>query len=689
MRNVTKTPALIASLTLSLLAGFLIAAAPQRGAAQVIGAWETAANGGGAGTNWTATASIWLTNTGSGYVTPGGNTPGTSYPDTNTTPITIQSGAYVTNSGALTANQLTIQSGALLGVNAAMVVVRDTATTYDWDIFGGLPITAGAAGTINLSNSAIVAVESGGAMTNFTGTTGDLFENYTNTNVLFLNGSLYVMTGSGAAGGNGTFPRPTWSPGSTTIYNPSAAGNKFPAQLTNQTFGTFIWNWPLQNGNSEPGTKFCNFTAGTFAIYSANGAEIEDVPGPGFTLTAGNILVTNALWFPAASAGTLTVNISGNFIIDHTATLKNSSATAVGNMIFDGTSPQILGIYGINGSQANFNWTVNSGATVDLGVGMTNTAGIAGGFTDNGWLDLEGFELENGTNFLGSGVVSNTVGTALLVIANGSFSGNIVGGTGVINLTVNGSTFTLTGANTYTGSTAITLGTLALSGSGSIADTTNITINANAIFNVSGLSSQFTLGAGQTLANNGSTAIINGAATTGSGTVSLSYTSGIPALIITNGALTLAPATTFNVFNTGAALAAGTYIIITNATSGNLGSVTGTLPSVTVGGGGIVAGTAASLHLASGALELVVSAATPPTPTITDISLSGPTLTITATNGADGGPYTLLESTNLLLPIAQWTPVLTNNFDGNGNLNLTTNVVSPNNSIEFYILEQP
>jgi fibronectin type 3 domain-containing protein len=76
-------------------------------------------------------------------------------------------------------------------------------------------------------------------------------------------------------------------------------------------------------------------------------------------------------------------------------------------------------------------------------------------------------------------------------------------------------------------------------------------------------------------------------------------------------------------------------------------------------------------------------------PHITGIQLSGSTLSITATNGTAGGTWTLLQSTNLTLPISQWTPVLTNTFDGSGTLNLTTNIVNPANAQDFYILEEP
>ena len=75
-------------------------------------------------------------------------------------------------------------------------------------------------------------------------------------------------------------------------------------------------------------------------------------------------------------------------------------------------------------------------------------------------------------------------------------------------------------------------------------------------------------------------------------------------------------------------------------------------------------------------------------PQFTGISVNGTTLTLTAINGAPNGTFVLLQSTNLLLPPAQWTPVLTNTFNGGGNLNLSTNIVNPAGPGEFYLLSQ-
>ena len=79
---------------------------------------------------------------------------------------------------------------------------------------------------------------------------------------------------------------------------------------------------------------------------------------------------------------------------------------------------------------------------------------------------------------------------------------------------------------------------------------------------------------------------------------------------------------------------------------------------------------------------------TPPRSYITSINARGTTLTITATNGPLGGQFVLLGSTNITKPLSQWTPLLTNNFDGSGNLNLTTNILDPAVPRQFFVLSQ-
>jgi hypothetical protein len=73
-------------------------------------------------------------------------------------------------------------------------------------------------------------------------------------------------------------------------------------------------------------------------------------------------------------------------------------------------------------------------------------------------------------------------------------------------------------------------------------------------------------------------------------------------------------------------------------------------------------------------------------PIIAGIGVNGATLTMTATNGPTNGTFVLLKTADMTLELAQWIPVLTNSFDGNGGVSMSTNIVNPGNPREFYIL---
>jgi hypothetical protein len=77
-----------------------------------------------------------------------------------------------------------------------------------------------------------------------------------------------------------------------------------------------------------------------------------------------------------------------------------------------------------------------------------------------------------------------------------------------------------------------------------------------------------------------------------------------------------------------------------------------------------------------------------PSPAIAGISLHGSNLVFTGSGGAVGGPYYLLSSTNLTLPLSQWQRIATNNFDVNGNFNFT-NASGITMSEMYYLLQLP
>lgn len=418
---------------------------------------------------------------------------------------------------------------------------------------------------------------------------------------------------------------------------------------------------------------------------------------------AGNAGITSR---GSSQAGdTISGQITGGFGIRFGRT-TTSSGNASGGTIFL--------------SNPNNNWTgdttiadgtlkLGAAAVIPNGNGFGNVVftnpGVAfnaNGVMSNSVLDLNGFNetingLANDPNVPGTDlfrlVVTNGSGTAATLTvgdgnASASFAGVIGGGNSLSVTKIGSGTETLSGANTYTGNTTISAGSLALSGSGSIANTPQIIVAGGATFDVSGLSSAFNLGAGQTLSNSTSTAVLNAGsngANTGSGTVSLTYASGTPSFTVTNGTLTLSSSTTLKVNNTGSALAVGNYKLVSKATSGNTGSVAGTVPSsVTVTGGGIAGGTTASLQITSGELFLAVASSSPPK--LARISISGTTLTVVATNGTSGAQWTLMQSTNLAVPLSQWITNSVLTFAPDGKITNTANVAT--NAQTFYILKQ-
>jgi uncharacterized repeat protein (TIGR03803 family) len=70
------------------------------------------------------------------------------------------------------------------------------------------------------------------------------------------------------------------------------------------------------------------------------------------------------------------------------------------------------------------------------------------------------------------------------------------------------------------------------------------------------------------------------------------------------------------------------------------------------------------------------------------IQWSGANLVFNGVNGLSGGTYAVLTSTNLTLPLSQWTSVATNVPSTNGNFTITvTNAVNSGASQQFYILQ--
>jgi hypothetical protein len=295
------------------------------------------------------------------------------------------------------------------------------------------------------------------------------------------------------------------------------------------------------------------------------------------------------------------------------------------------------------------------------------------------------------TMYIGRGA-SNTTG-------GGSASGTLSFNNGVFNVN------TLYLAYQPANSAKVGLGTINVGASGTL----TVNGNVNIAIATGGTGASGTVGAlninGGTVQANNVVAGING------GNSSISLNGGTLTVLNTAGAPT-APLTSLSLtggtlqLNVNASSGVPSVVATTVATSGtttlNIGSVLGastgiTYPLISCTGAdpfsnlsltSLPAGFAGSLVDDTGNSLIGISFTTvrPPTPVITKVSITGITLNLVATNGAHGGQFVLMGNTNL--PSDQWFPILTNFFDGNGNLNLSTNIINPASPREFYRLSQ-
>ena len=87
---------------------------------------------------------------------------------------------------------------------------------------------------------------------------------------------------------------------------------------------------------------------------------------------------------------------------------------------------------------------------------------------------------------------------------------------------------------------------------------------------------------------------------------------------------------------------------------------------------------------AAGTLSVVVTAR----PVIGSIMISANGFVFNGTGGVGNANFYLLGTTNLAMPLTNWTPQLTNQFDAVGHFNFT-NGFDANAPQDFYLLQIP
>ena len=549
--------------------------------------------------------------------------------------VSINRGATLNAGGGaveVTASSLTL-SGVIVGTGGGTLtksgggtLALSGANSYDGATIvtaGTLQLTgSGTFGSGNVTNNGALLFSGTRTIANVIAGTGSLTNDVTGT--LTLSG---VNSYSGATTING----PNF--GGLVVANSSALGNSPLVTVISTTGGSVGGTRVTLNaGISVPSVTALSLpgTNGVRSTLFAAGASSWNGP---ITLVGDNTVSPGDQLAFAGSGGALTIggNITG---VNFPGTLQLRGDGNGG-----GVGGSILGTISLAGNatvQVNdgVSWTIASTgnswgiseiARGTLQIGQNNalptgtTVRFGGGAAGNSILDLAGFNqqvaaLVSAGNVELVGNSSTTSDSTLLYATNNAtstFVGSIVdalgSGTRKTALTVAGGTLLLNASNNYSGPTTISAGTLALGANGSISNSTSIFIAAGATFDVSApgsfsLSGSTSLSAAGTGTTVGSTAAaIKGGASVnlGSQPITLGYDGLDPALLISQGTLSLnGNAFTVN----GAPLAAGSHVLVHQA-AGSVNSA-GSFPQVT--GTAIAPGTTNFVTVTGGDLALNV-----------------------------------------------------------------------------------
>lgn len=584
--------------------------------------------------------------------------------------VTLASGAttFDVSSAAGIANlagQIT-GSGSLTKIGSGILTLN-AANNYSGTLISAGTLQLGSA-TANTSGlgSGIVTLTNGGILSLFGAGAGDLGTGGA--------GGPSVNVINVPAGATGSFNAPF----RMGINNSLTGGGTLNVGVTGVR-GDYGGNWSAFTGqiniNSLSGTSDfrCNNSAGypNAKINLGATATFQNRVGSTPTIPVGELSGSTGATVsaPGGNGGSSVIWRVGG--LNTTATFAGNTFNNVG-FIKEGTGTWIW-----TGTNSHTGSTTISNGTLQIGSGGTTGSLGTGGITDNATLAFNRSDFITDTNFS--------------VISGG---GNLAKrGTGLLAFTK---------AHTYTGATAVESGTLALTNSGSIGSSSNINISAGALFDVSGTTSgSMTLASGKMISGVGS---VKGNFVVGSG-ARLAPGNSIGTLTFSN-SLTLAAGST-NIFEISKSP-------LTNDVAKIFGALTtgGTLIVTNISGIALAAGDSFKLFNAagySGSFNYLILSSLPAglgwntnslntngtlsvvviaRPFIGSAAISGNGLVFGGTGGVANANFYLLGTTNLASPLNNWTRLLTNQFDNNGDFNFT-NPVASGVAQTFYLLQMP
>ncbi|HEY4416498.1 MAG TPA: autotransporter-associated beta strand repeat-containing protein [Verrucomicrobiae bacterium] len=533
-----------------------------------------------------------------------------------------------------------------------------------------------------------------------------------------VNGGTVVCGNSHALGLSGS-----WSPGFTLqsgVVDIAGQGNYVNTNIgvnTNYLFnGVFITfaggpGQTMQLVDSVPGHAGfgVNGTASINNVITYNGANNPGravISAPWYAVGTGTVPRTCVVAVDATTASPVGLEFQGQLSsLSYEGKVATIQKTGAGVMEISSTNyyPSLqvsAGTLLVNnlyalGTDRSPNYSLN-GTTNGVGTGNPHQLIVDGGSVDlNGFSPAIGALSDNGGNT--TGMITDNGGSASTLtlgysasntVNSASYAGIIADGTSAVAIIKTGTnTESLAGLNTYSGGTVINNGTLLINspgqiGLGALASMVNVTggslggsgtINAPVMVQSGGtlapgagavsptvltITTDLTL-MGTNLMNVDKDIATNDLVILTSGTVNYGGTLVVSTNLMTS--TTLVSGDSFQLFNAP-------------AHTGNFSSISGS-PG---------AGLSYSFNPSSGVLSVVGFV---PPPGITGITLSGTSLVINGTNGVAGEAYTVLTSTNVAMPLSQWTVLTTNTFTA-GSFSLT-NTVNSSAPQSFYTLRVP
>jgi hypothetical protein len=564
--------------------------------------------------------------------------------------VLIQSPETVTVTNNVTSVNVTVAHGGTLAITGGILTVNhSTNSLYDLDVHGTLNLAYANALTLGATNSSII--ESDGALNH---TVAGTVVVYGTGAALAINGSYFQNVDQGR------IPVATWGALSTCEIDSTIASAPSGDRGYGQNFGNFIWNG--QGGQTFSFRTAANFGASQFNC--AGTFTIESTGGNPSTVTMGNNNWTNSLGAFVMTGGYCTLNTGTSY--NYTQLGVNGSFQITGGSFGAGTAASVV--------YAGGDVSLTGGSVSQVGTLIFTKAGV-----------------QNFTNTLGASLgLTNIVNSGSLVTMDNAS-------------TLSVGTLSVAGAFTNNGTV---IASRALSGPGNFVQGTNATLNLAGAVTVASLdaSSQTPnlvdyTGASQAILgtpyNNLTLDGSNVKLTAGNnpGTVTVNGDFNLNGSILVKVNIALSPSNdTVNVTGALASSGAGPVTVTNLGPRLNVGQSFYLFNHLLVNGAALTvsdAGTNVTWanNLVDNGNIAVASVVLPPIPVIAEFSLTGTTVNLSLTNGTAGGAWTLLQSTNLALPLSQWETNRTGTYDGSGNL--STNIVNTATNLqEFYILKQ-